>query len=264
MSVPQDLPGATGCPSVDIEVSVILIDEGTWVLRSLGRWLEQNMPDSEIITIARPAEAPSRVRPGGRATVLLFSIGAARVDEPHVVAALEDLERFLPGVPVILLSDRDDVEEVGRAVLHGVRGFVSMRLDVTQLTAAIRSVAAGGAFVRADTLLKLVQHRPAVAHADSPGNKVSWEALTPREMEVVARLREGKPNKVIAHELEISESTVKAFVRRILVKLNALNRTEVAYLTEGRFANSAATEVGAAELPVDGEDSRPILSRRED
>ncbi len=54
------------------------------------------------------------------------------------------------------------------------------------------------------------------------------EGLTPREMEVAARLRQGKPNKVIAHELEISESTVKAFVRRILIKLHALNRTEVA------------------------------------
>ena len=62
-----------------------------------------------------------------------------------------------------------------------------------------------------------------------------WTALTPREMEVVARLRQGKPNKVIAHELEISESTVKAFVRRILIKLKALNRTEVAHLTEGQF-----------------------------
>ena len=48
-------------------------------------------------------------------------------------------------------------------------------------------------------------------------------------------LRQGKPNKVIAYELDISESTVKTFVRRILIKLRAVNRTEVAHLTEGQF-----------------------------
>jgi DNA-binding NarL/FixJ family response regulator len=54
--------------------------------------------------------------------------------------------------------------------------------------------------------------------------------LTPRESEVLACPRQGKPNKVIAHELAISESTVKVFVHRILLKLHASNRTEIAVL----------------------------------
>jgi DNA-binding CsgD family transcriptional regulator len=54
------------------------------------------------------------------------------------------------------------------------------------------------------------------------------ERLTPREVEVLARLRQGKSNKIIARELEISESAVKVFVRRLLMKLHALNRTKVA------------------------------------
>jgi DNA-binding NarL/FixJ family response regulator len=47
-------------------------------------------------------------------------------------------------------------------------------------------------------------------------------------------LRQGKPNKIIAHDLGITESTVKVFVRRILIKLHASNRTEVASLVRGR------------------------------
>ena len=54
--------------------------------------------------------------------------------------------------------------------------------------------------------------------------------LTPRESEVLARLRQGKPNKIIAHELQITENTVKVFVRQILMKLNASNRTDAACL----------------------------------
>jgi DNA-binding NarL/FixJ family response regulator len=165
-----------------------------------------------------------------------------------VLAALHDFEQSLPEVPIILLYDRDDVEEVAKAVLHGVRGFVSTRLDGSELAAAIHSVAAGSTFVRADTLVKLV------SRATSKEDKTPWEDLTPREMEVVARLRQGKPNKAIAHELKISESTVKAFVRRILIKLNALNRTEVAQLTEGRFERiQAAAQARDPESPEPAE-----------
>lgn len=53
-------------------------------------------------------------------------------------------------------------------------------------------------------------------------------ALTARETQVLLRLREGKPNKIIAHEMGISENTVKVHVRRILRKLRAANRTEAA------------------------------------
>jgi DNA-binding NarL/FixJ family response regulator len=80
-------------------------------------------------------------------------------------------------------------------------------------------------------MIKFAQNHQHDAH---PGprdlDKKPCESLTPREVEVLARLRLGKPNKVIAHELDISENTVKVFVRRILVKLHASNRTEVACL----------------------------------
>jgi DNA-binding NarL/FixJ family response regulator len=71
--------------------------------------------------------------------------------------------------------------------------------------------------------------KPAGAPETAP-----FQHLTPRESEVLARLRQGKPNKIIAHELEISESTVEMFGRRILMKLHASNRTEVASLTRGQ------------------------------
>jgi DNA-binding NarL/FixJ family response regulator len=101
-------------------------------------------------------------------------------------------------------------------------------------------VEAGGTFVPADTLIRFVLHQRATVDSGSEVERTLWQGLTPREMEALARLREGKPNKVIAHELEITESTVKAFVRRILIKLNALNRTEVAHLTEGQFESIRA------------------------
>jgi DNA-binding NarL/FixJ family response regulator len=66
------------------------------------------------------------------------------------------------------------------------------------------------------------------------GETDPFQLLMARENEVLACLRQGKPNKIIAHELAISESTVKVFVRRILMKLGASNRAEAVVLRHGR------------------------------
>jgi len=54
--------------------------------------------------------------------------------------------------------------------------------------------------------------------------------FTPRQAAVVEALRQGKPNKIIAYELDMRESTVKVHIRHIMKKLNATNRTQVAFM----------------------------------
>ena len=60
--------------------------------------------------------------------------------------------------------------------------------------------------------------------------------FTARQAAVIGALRQGKQNKIIAYELNMRESTVKVHVRNIMKKLNATNRTEVAYLTNQLLA----------------------------
>ena len=55
-------------------------------------------------------------------------------------------------------------------------------------------------------------------------------SFTPREIEVLHRLRQGLQNKIIAYELGISESTVKVHLRNVMKKLHASNRTQVAFM----------------------------------
>ena len=64
--------------------------------------------------------------------------------------------------------------------------------------------------------------------------------FTSRQIAVIEALRRGKANKIIAHELKMRESTVKVHVRNIMKKLNAKNRTEVAYL---------ANQLAAGRIP---------------
>jgi DNA-binding NarL/FixJ family response regulator len=230
--------------------SIALIDDRPLMRHCFGRWLEESTRDARIVTVASPTDVLDNAQLVRETHLIVLSIGSARVAEPEVLDSIHALARSLPEVPIVLLSDRDDVEEVAKAIRHGVRGYVPTKLELSELTAAIHCVEAGGTFVPADTLIRFVLHQRTPAHPGSEVERTLWAGLTPREMEVIARLRQGKPNKVIAHELEISESTVKAFVRRILIKLNALNRTQVAHLTEGQFESIQAALEARRARPV--------------
>ena len=88
---------------------------------------------------------------------------------------------------------------------------------------AVRFVLAGGTYVPMDCLLG----RDWSGDASSQPAPMS-DLVTARELAVIRAIQKGKSNKVIAYELNMCESTVKVHVRRIMKKLKAKNRTEVA------------------------------------
>jgi DNA-binding NarL/FixJ family response regulator len=86
---------------------------------------------------------------------------------------------------------------------------------------AMRLVAAGGTFVPASCLLAAIRQGPT---KEAPGN-----GFSPRQAAVAAEICKGKPNKSIAYDLNMCESTVKVHVRNIMKRLKVRNRTQVAY-----------------------------------
>jgi DNA-binding NarL/FixJ family response regulator len=128
-----------------------------------------------------------------------------------------------------VLSDRDDVDEANRALAHGARGYIPTSVECEVAVAALRLIGAGGTFVPADAL------RSTAAKADDQPEggrqrRSDGRDLTPRELSVLDLLREGKPNKLIARQLDMQVNTVKVHVRNILKKLNAANRTHAAFV----------------------------------
>ncbi len=105
----------------------------------------------------------------------------------------------------------------------GARGYIpTATTSVAIAVEVVRLVRAGGTFVP-PTSLQMMQHSPL-------GPELTLEEpLTPRQLAVLEHLAQGKPNKVIAYELGMSESTVKVHVRTILKKVQATNRTEAAF-----------------------------------
>ena len=132
------------------------------------------------------------------------------------------------GVPIVVLSDVEDENQpktIRSTLSSGAHGFIPTRTTgILIAIAAIRFVKAGGTFAPLDQLLT---NRP---NRGSAQELVAQQlSLTTRQIAVLSHLQQGKANKIIAHELRMSESTVKVHVRNIMRKMGATNRTQAAY-----------------------------------
>jgi DNA-binding NarL/FixJ family response regulator len=159
---------------------------------------------------------------GSRSTVVLLS--TLSLSDEEADAELAQLTDIGPHARSMVLGKNDDLNKVLLALSQGANGYISISSGFDIFVQALRFVGAGGTYVPAQCLLEAKQ-TPAPIAASEP---TVANLFTNRELAVIQAIRKGKPNKVIAYELNLCESTVKVHVRHIMKKLHAKNRTDVA------------------------------------
>lgn len=217
---------------------IVLVEQRSLNRRLLLDWLHVAWPGCRIDAVAEPEELTEDSLP---VRLALFSFGDAPVRAPHITASIKSLLERIDEAPLVLLGERHDRTVVADALAIGARGYLPTTLDSPAAARAIEFVLAGGTFVPAEAVIELSSNGVERGANGRLGDRRSDDAcqgvplLTPREREVAARVCAGKPNKIIAHELSISEATVKVFVRQILSKFGATNRTEAAFAIRRHF-----------------------------
>ncbi|WP_342238986.1 response regulator transcription factor [Inquilinus sp. OTU3971] len=164
----------------------------------------------------------------GTAAILLV-IGTADAADPGLAEDLQNLSHDFPEIPMIVVGEIETSSQVARIIEYGARGYIPTSVGLPVAIGAISLVRAGGVFVPASMLLASRRE----AGKASPDAGSVQQLLTERQAAIAAALSRGKANKIIAYELNLSESTVKVHVRNIMKKLQARNRTEVAYKLHG-------------------------------
>jgi len=219
-----------------LPVSMALVDPKPLTRRLISDLLARAFPEYPLVSASTCEELldieEERI---GRPNLVVIYVRSAGLTDTSVHNALEILRTRLPDVPVVVLSDKHNVEEVNWALTHGVRGYIPTSVESEIAVAALKLISAGGTFVPADALRSSTdkQERKAESARRVRSDEVD---LTPRELSVVDLLREGKPNKLIAAQLKMQESTVKVHVRNILRKLHAANRTHAATVANRLFS----------------------------
>lgn len=139
------------------------------------------------------------------------------------VPAIKAWRARFPALPVVVLSSAEDRATVLAAMAAGAAGFVPKSSSNEVMLSAMRLVLAGGKYLPPEVLARAdaAAARPAPASLDSLG-------LSPRQMDVLKLIAEGKPNKIICDELGLAERTVKAHVTEVLRALGVHSRTQAA------------------------------------
>lgn len=170
------------------------------------------------------------------ASICLIIVSLSEVSLQAAADVLQTLADLVPGVPVVVLSYEGGLELARAVIASGAKGYIPVTMGFEIAIEAVRFVLAGGTYVPADFFLP-----PTSTEVTLQQHRSASDAVTTRELAVVRRIQQGKPNKVIAAELRISEGTVKIHVRHIMKKLAAKNRTEVAIKSARVLAHEGAT-----------------------
>lgn len=215
-------------------IRILLVDDHTLFRRGL-RFLIENSENFEIIGEATDGLEGVKMTQQLNPDIVLLDI-----DMP-VMRGIEALPLMLndnPNLPVLMLTVSENSEDLTEALRLGARGFLLKNIETEFLLKSIHLALEGDSVLSPEMTTKLVnQLRTPTNNSTQVNSKgTEEELLTPREREILYWIVQGASNKIIARELDITESTVKVHVQNILRKLELSSRVQAAiYAIEHRL-----------------------------
>jgi two-component system NarL family response regulator len=146
------------------------------------------------------------------------------------VEATRQIKREFPHIGVVALTMYDEQQYIFDLVRAGATGYLLKDSESSQIVAAIRAIYKGESLIHPSVASKILAEFSLMSQ--KKGKKPGWveHDLTEREITVLRLVADGKTNKEIANNLDLSEKTVKNHVRNIFHKLQVYDRTQAAIL----------------------------------
>jgi DNA-binding NarL/FixJ family response regulator len=221
-------------------MKVLLIDDHPLILSALQSVIQGVGDNVTVVGAASARAARETLKADSDFDLVLLDLALGDADGFDV---LVEFRAKYPALPVVVLSASDRSSDVIRSIDLGAMGFVPKRASNESLFEALRMVMSGGIYVppmtmgserrdapapEGDTVpgvLRIVRENAQSAPFQTQAPLASF-GLTPRQTDVLALLLQGKPNKLIARDLNLSVETVKDHVAAVLRALNVSSRTQ--------------------------------------
>ncbi|HZG15501.1 MAG TPA: response regulator transcription factor [Candidatus Bathyarchaeia archaeon] len=199
-------------------IRVMLVDDHEMVRMGLAAYLSTE-DDIEVVAEASSGEEGVKLATQLSPDVILMDLV---MDGIGGIEATRRIRESCPQAKVIVLTSFIDDEKVYPVIEAGAFSYLLKTSRASEIARAIRSAAAGEPILESRVASKIMAR---FRH----GQQTSLhEQLTPRELEVLKLIGQGKSNQEIADDLIIGIKTVKTHVSNILAKLNVEDRTQAA------------------------------------
>ncbi|MET9230103.1 response regulator transcription factor [Lentzea sp. NPDC003310] len=214
---------------------VFLVDDHE-VVRVGIRELLSASPDLEVVGEASSVTEALTLLPATAPDVAVLDV---RLPDGNGIELCRELRSRLPELNVLMLTSFTDDEALFDAIMAGASGFVLKRILGTDLTTAVKTVAAGQSLLDARSTAALLNR---IRREREQGDPV--RALTEQERTVFDHIGDGLTNRQIADKMFLAEKTVKNYVSHLLAKLGLERRTQAAVLSSQLRRPNHDTETG--------------------
>ena len=201
-------------------IELLLVDDQDLFRQGLATLLDTE-PDLSIVGQANNGDLAVSLTEKLQPDVILMDI---QMPVCNGVTATREICQRYPWMKVLILTTFDDDEYIGQALQAGAKGYLLKRKSSEAMAMAIRAVNKGYAQLSSEVASRVFTR---IKSADFDKDKY-FDALSPRELEVLQLVGEGKNNREISSALHLTIGTVKNYITQILNKLEVRDRIAAA------------------------------------
>lgn len=211
------------------EKRILIADDHALFRRGLTLVLRQLFAGIQVLEARDVDEALGLIDAEAAPDLVLLDLAMPGMEQ---FSGLTAIRERLPDVPVVILSAVTQSEDILETMKRGARGYVLKSASDRVLKHGLSLVMSGETYFPSHILAERGEQLRALARGPCApeGATNPLDSLTERQHDVLALLMDGQSNKEIARNLGLMESTIKASVKVILKKLDAVNRTQAAMI----------------------------------
>lgn len=203
---------------------ILVADDHPLFREALSAALEPHFKDAEILEADSLESTLKVLGENTQVDLLLLDLNMPGGEYFNGLISVKD---SYPALPIAVISANESIEVVAQVMGLGADGFIPKSTPTAQIAEAIITVKDGGSWVPESMEDEL-------ENVDEEMTKLlkRFRELTPKQIQVLSYLRAGLMNKQIAHEMNVTEATIKAHISAILRKLEINTRTQAVLLMD--------------------------------
>lgn len=214
-----------------MSIRILLVDDHT-LFRSGLKALLSRQADFEIVGEASDGLEGVKLAEQLKPDLVLLDLDMPVMNGTEALAQMLAANRELP---VVMLTVSEDAEDLKEAFVLGARGYLVKNIDAEYLVNSVRQVVAGESVMSPEMTSKFVNGIRAKHLSLMPEVRPETvKSLTERERQILGCLAQGASNREMAKLLNMSESTVKAHLQRIMRRFDFSSRVQTAVFAAER------------------------------